>query len=328
MATRMWRVDGSRLLPLESARLEKERRLEEWLEADPSLLGMDLLIIGRQVCTDHGGYIDLLAMDEDGDLAILELKRDRTPREIVAQVLDYASWVAELPPRRVHEIADSYLASRRKDRLKDAFREKFGRALPETLNSTHSALVVASEFDESSKRIVEYLARRHGLEINTAFFRFFRDGEKEYLTADWLMDQEEVRERSDAKTKAPWSGVWYVNVASGADRSWEDARKFGFYAYQKGNGYVGVGTVTAPATPARNFAIDGKPIKDLPLAQPAILERQDDEELTEHMVGIRWERTVPSSEAKTFTGVFANQNIVCKLRDEQTLEFLRREFGA
>ena len=32
-------------------------------------------------------------------------------------------------------------------------------------------------------------------------------------------------------------------------------------------------------------------------------------------------------QAKNFKGVFANQNVVCKLRDERTLRFLERESG-
>ena len=52
----------------------------------------------------------------------------------------------------------------------------------------------------------------------------------------------------------------------------------------------------------------------------------DNLELSEYWVGIEWRKTVPLSEAKTFPGVFANQNIVCKLRDTATVEFLKREF--
>jgi RecB family endonuclease NucS len=40
-----------------------------------------------------GGRIDLLCINGDGDIVIVELKRDKTPREITAQALDYASWV-------------------------------------------------------------------------------------------------------------------------------------------------------------------------------------------------------------------------------------------
>jgi RecB family endonuclease NucS len=54
-------------------------------------VGEPLLIIGRQVATSSGKVIDLLAADADGVLHVLELKKDKTPREVVAQVLDYGS---------------------------------------------------------------------------------------------------------------------------------------------------------------------------------------------------------------------------------------------
>ena len=47
-----------------------------------------MLLVGRQVPTDFGNYIDLLAVDDEGALHILEFKRDKTPRDVVAQLLD------------------------------------------------------------------------------------------------------------------------------------------------------------------------------------------------------------------------------------------------
>ena len=58
--------------------------------------GTDLLIIGRQVQTGFGGVIDLLALDAEGRVHVVELKRARTPRDVVAQTLDYGSWVKDL----------------------------------------------------------------------------------------------------------------------------------------------------------------------------------------------------------------------------------------
>jgi RecB family endonuclease NucS len=60
------------------------------------MIADDFLVIGRQVRTDYDGYIDLLCLDSRGDTVIIELKRGRTPREVTAQSLDYASWVKEL----------------------------------------------------------------------------------------------------------------------------------------------------------------------------------------------------------------------------------------
>ena len=89
----IWRMTDAGSHQLASSPLDFEQRLEDMLTEDPSMSGTDLLIIGRQVQTSHGGYIDLLALDADGRTHVLELKRDRTPRDVVAQALDYGSWV-------------------------------------------------------------------------------------------------------------------------------------------------------------------------------------------------------------------------------------------
>jgi len=44
----------------------------------------ELLIVGQQVHTNSGNRLDLLGMDVDGDLHLIELKRDRTPRDMTS----------------------------------------------------------------------------------------------------------------------------------------------------------------------------------------------------------------------------------------------------
>jgi RecB family endonuclease NucS len=91
----LWRIDDGQKR-LSSTKLADESRLEDLLEEDPNLLGRNVLMIGRQIQTSSGNFIDLLGIDVDGDLHVIELKRDRTPRDVLAQALDYASWVREL----------------------------------------------------------------------------------------------------------------------------------------------------------------------------------------------------------------------------------------
>ncbi|RLG19778.1 hypothetical protein DRN74_06385 [Candidatus Micrarchaeota archaeon] len=106
---RLWAIEkGDSLKEIRRSRLDWEERIEKWLEQDISIVSDDLLVIGRQVETDFGGLIDLLCLDRTGDLVIVELKRDKTPREVTAQALDYASWVKELSSERVTEIASKY----------------------------------------------------------------------------------------------------------------------------------------------------------------------------------------------------------------------------
>lgn len=66
-------------------------------------------------------------MDADGQLVIVELKRDRTPREVVAQILDYASWIRQRSPREIDEL----IQRRTTKSLAPAFREKFEFYLPD-----------------------------------------------------------------------------------------------------------------------------------------------------------------------------------------------------
>lgn len=72
--------NGESLVEIGLAKLNLEERLEEWLERDISMLDPGLLVIDRQVETDFGGWIDFLCVDAAGDLVVVELKRDKTPR--------------------------------------------------------------------------------------------------------------------------------------------------------------------------------------------------------------------------------------------------------
>lgn len=342
----LWEVENEQLVSLSKKRLDSEKRLEDWIEKDSSLLGVDVLIIGRQVRTDYDGIIDLLAIDEEGNLVVAELKKDKTPREVVAQIVDYASWVNQLEPAKIDALAGEYLNGH----LSDAFRERFDTALPESINNSHRLIIVASELDDSSERIVQYLSSEHSLDINVVFFTCFNMDGRQLVGRSWLMDPEQVEGRSEARRKVPWSGDWFVNVGEGPTRNWDDCKKYGFisagqgeryskalkklktgdklFAYMKGNGYVGYGEVTAEAKMVRDFVVTDqqKPLLELPLTQPGMKNNFDDPELSEWVVGVKWLTAYSRDEAKTFTGAFANQNIVCKLRDEETLRFLRREF--
>lgn len=343
----LWRVSGAKLAAIERAQLEQEQRLEDWIASDPTILGMDIALIGRQVQTGFGGRIDLLALDRDGNCVVLELKRGRAPREVVAQLLDYGSWIKNLGYNELDQICQRWIQKG----VATVFQETFGDALPETINASHNLIVVASELDESSERIIDYLSEEYDVGINAVFFTFFRDNGAELLGRAWLKDPVETIERAEARKRAPWSGHWFVNVGEGEHRNWDDNRKYGYvgagqaekysrplrhlkvgdkiFAYMKGIGYVGYGEVTREASPISEFIVDafGKPLLDLPLSAPRAWENKDSPENSEWAVGVRWLKDVSREEAKTFKGAFANQNIVCKLRDPKTLDFLRSEFA-
>ena len=187
---KLWEIKDERLEEISKEKLDFENRLEDWLEADISILSPYLLVIGKQVPTDFGGYVDLLCLEEDGDLVVVELKRDRTPREVTAQTIDYASWVNDLTGEQIVRIANDYLKD--KGPLEQEYERQFSSSLPDSLNDNHKMLVVASEIDSSSQRIINYLSEVHGVGINAVTFNYFKSTDREYIARTFLIEPSRV----------------------------------------------------------------------------------------------------------------------------------------
>lgn len=166
----LWRVDGDKPVEVATKGVPLESQLEAMIEADPTILGTPLLLIGRQVPTDFGKYIDLLAIDDEGALHVLELKRDRTPREVVAQVLDYGSWVGTLSHAQVLDIFSAYKPH---VAFEQEWTETFGGDVPEELNGGHRLTIVAGDVDPATERIIAYLST-FGVPVNVVFFSVLR----------------------------------------------------------------------------------------------------------------------------------------------------------
>lgn len=348
----IWRM-GDRPQALSFSTIESEKRLEDALTSDLSLLGTELLLLGRQVSTDSNSIVDVLAMDREGNVVVVELKRDLAPRVAVAQLLDYASWAKALSYDDVKQI---YAEKNEGEEFEKGFDSVFGAAPPEEVNEEIRLVLVAAELDASSERIIDFLSADYGVPINAVFFRYFRDGGNEYLARTWLIDPREAEAtiEKSRRRQEPWNGRdFFVNFGHGETRSWDDARRYGFIAagggkaYSQplenlfpgarifvnipGTGYVGVGEVTGTATPVAEFEIeiDGSkvPILEADLENPAIGARSDDPEKTEKLVAVHWIKDVPQSEAYWEKGLFATPHIACRLRNKFTIERLTRHFG-
>lgn len=188
MEVKLWEVEASRLTSVEPERLDLEDRLEDWLCDDIGLLSDDLLVIARQI-HQYGGALDLLAVDREGNLVVIELKRNRTPRDVVAQALDYASWVRWLE----REDVERYCLEHLDKPFEQAFQSAFDYEPPELLNERQRIYIVASSLDASTQRIVEYLADTHGVDINAATFSYFNVARGEFVARSMLLDDEEIR---------------------------------------------------------------------------------------------------------------------------------------
>lgn len=355
----LWRVDGESVEQVPPSGISSEERLEDILEQRIEILGLgDLFQIGRQVITDFGKRIDILAIDAQGDLYVIELKKDRTPREVVAQALEYGFWVEDLSFESIREL---YAKHHDGEDFDSAFTSHFEAEIPEAVNTTHQLLVVATGMDVSTEQIVDYV-RGYGVPINVLFFEYLHDGNREYLARSWLTDPDlDAPSGGAGKKQAPWNGTdFFVAVGENNERNWDDMVRYGFVSaghgekYRKvmenlfvgariwaaipksraitgADGYVGVGRVTAVAVGVLDFdvEVDGQTVNilDAPdLKATNMGWDADDPEQCEYLARIEWIDVLPREEAVWEKGMFANQNVVTRLRQPFTLQRLNEVF--
>ena len=85
-----------------------EVHLEDWIEADTSLIGTGLEIVGRQI-TIADGRLDLLAVDAKDRWVIIEIKSGLLDSGALTQALGYASSIARLSGDDLKEKIESRL---------------------------------------------------------------------------------------------------------------------------------------------------------------------------------------------------------------------------
>lgn len=337
----IWHV-GTAPKPLTEAMLSSEALLEDMIVAAPEILSDEWMIIGRQEDTGFGGRIDLLAIAPDGTLILIELKRGRTPREVVAQAIDYATWAEALDADAVGRVYTRFSDG---GDLAQAFRARFGVLLDEaTLNQSHQIVIVAAQLDASSERIVAYLNKRD-IPINVLCFQVFDTGAGQLLSRAWLLDPVETQVAATTTSAAsrvserePWNGEYYVSYGHGESRSWDEARRYGFisagggswysgtlrllepgdrvWVKAPGYGFVGVGIVRGEPVPFEQFELPGEGGEPTPatrLLTGASYHREfiDDPDRCEWFVPVEWTDTVGLDRAVQEVGMFGNQNTVC-----------------
>ena len=351
-----WNITDGNINKVDYSVIDSEEKLESIIEKDISILSDDLLLIGRQIQTEFGKLIDMLAIDIDGKVSIIELKKNKTPRDVVAQAIDYASWVQNLSYKDIIGIFEDKNDGESFEKI---FNEKFEMQAPEKINEEHDIIIVCTELDSETERIINYLSDNYNVPINAVYFRYFEVDNKEFISRSWLIDPNEVIEKS-SKTKSQskgesWNGRdFVVNIDVDEEIStWEDSQKYNFISAGGGKwyyrslkqlfpgarvfcmipkkGFLGVGIVRDKVVPINDFMvkIDGKEksILEVPLKAEWIKEDNNKPEYCEYLVRVEWINTVSEDKAYWEKGLRANQNSAFKLKSKFTLTKLIEFFN-
>ena len=152
----------------------KEIDLEILLENNPEYFfeNSKILIIGRQVTTNLNTFIDLIGIDEFGNTVVIELKRDKTPRETLAQLIEYASFIDNLDYEQLNDIFQNY--SGEEVGLEEYHQQYYqnGQSQNISWNKNSKLVIVAQDISKEIKQTSLYL-RKKGIDVYCVEFKYF-----------------------------------------------------------------------------------------------------------------------------------------------------------
>jgi hypothetical protein len=196
MATEIqsWQIMNGKLVPLRSNMIQESRKetddLEQWLRTNSEILGKDIVIIGEQVNTRSGCFMDFLGIDINGNPVVIELKRDKLPRVSLAQAIDYASDIATWDIEKYSEICLKYTSKTLEEYLSEKIE---GKNIDELIISQSiRILLVGFSIEESLSRMIEWLSNTYNISINAIVLNYIKTINGEELLSRTMIIPEEI----------------------------------------------------------------------------------------------------------------------------------------
>ena len=144
-----------------------------------------------------------MGIDKNGNTVIIELKRDRTPRETVAQILEYASFIENIDYNQLNDIFKNYFGD--EIDLQDYHQQFFKNNENDivSFNKQLILLIVAQSITKEIKQTSIFL-RKNGININCLEFKYFqtKSGEK-IITSDYVIGDEEYKKQEIKSASLP-----------------------------------------------------------------------------------------------------------------------------
>jgi hypothetical protein len=148
----------------------ERRDLEKWIEERPELLGEELLVL----TTEYDKFdktserLDLLALDKDGVLVIVELKRDDSGKTVELQAIKYAAYCSTMTLEQVIDLHLSYCLKKKTNLNREDIRKKISEFIEneefKEINDKPRIFIVSKEFRPEVTASVLWL-RSFGIDI-------------------------------------------------------------------------------------------------------------------------------------------------------------------
>ncbi|MGD6803937.1 hypothetical protein [Rossellomorea aquimaris] len=143
--------------------LRERQHIQEWIRKNPEVLGEELMILTCEYDKfEVNERLDLLALDKEGNLTVIEVKRDTTGSNVDFQALKYASYCARLSPVDVMDIFFEYINSfglgiDSKEKLVEFLELEDEEELHSSININQRIIIVGKEIDKRILSVCTWL---------------------------------------------------------------------------------------------------------------------------------------------------------------------------
>ncbi|MCP2039461.1 hypothetical protein L1281_000026 [Neisseria sp. HSC-16F19] len=177
-------------------KLRERFDIQEWIDSNPSILGEELLIIGKEVALPSGIRLDLLAIDRAGNLVVIELKRDDSGNGVEWQAIKYASYCAAFADEDIFHIYNEYLCGKNlsatgKEKIEEFIYHDDGL---DNLNIKQRIILVARVFHPDVASAALWLRDEYGVDITCLKLEPFSDQGQLYIQPTIMIPLPEAKD--------------------------------------------------------------------------------------------------------------------------------------
>jgi hypothetical protein len=179
----------------------KEREnLQEWIEQNSDVFGEEMLFIQKEFdgFNDTNERLDLLALDKQGNLVVIENKLDDSGKDVIWQVLKYASYCSSLTKQNIKEIYQDYLdksgaKENAEDLLKEFYDDEDFEELQLNVGNTQRIIMVAANFRKEITSTVLWLMN-YKLRIQCFKVTPFQLEDEHFLNFEQIIPVKDIEE--------------------------------------------------------------------------------------------------------------------------------------
>jgi len=206
----LFHVDGStatRATPitLAEAGLREREHLQEWVLANPGIVGEDVLIVtfefdrwlpAAKSQSKVRDRLDILGIDTAGTLVVAELKRDVAPDTVEMQAIKYASMAAQFTPATLAQAFQRHLVVNGEnvtvDEAANRLAEHAGAALELKILRRPRVVLIAGEYADTTMTSAIWLTQM-GVSFTLVRYQAYRTPAGVHITTSrlWPLEQAE-----------------------------------------------------------------------------------------------------------------------------------------